>query len=240
MWKLFVDLDEDFKPSEAKEHNLGFISMPVIIDGVPTLPYIEGELKDYEPHAFFERLRGGLVPKTSGLSPEQYRKHFEPYAKEGTAVLYAHFSEAMSGTFNAMRIAVDDLKKEFPTWRFEEVDTLAITGLSKAIEDARQHFAITLFADDLKFFKASGRVSGISAFLGGALGIKPIISIDKDGYMKPVGKVAGKKKAFMTIIEDIEKKGDDIANHPFLIVHIFMNISVRCLFQCCIRKKTFR
>lgn len=240
MWKLFVDLDEDFKPSEAKEHNLGFISMPVIIDGVPTLPYIEGELKDYEPHAFFERLRGGLVPKTSGLSPEQYRKHFEPYAKEGTAVLYAHFSEAMSGTFNAMRIAVDDLKKEFPTWRFEEVDTLAITGLSKAIieealplyekgasldevkkaiEDARQHFAITLFADDLKFFKASGRVSGISAFLGGALGIKPIISIDKDGYMKPVGKVAGKKKAFMTIIEDIEKKGDDIANHPFLIIH---------------------
>ena len=137
-------------------------------------------------------------------------------------------------------LTIDDLKKEFPTWRFEEVDTLAITGLSKAIieealplyekgasldevkkaiEDARQHFAITLFADDLKFFKASGRVSGISAFLGGALGIKPIISIDKDGYMKPVGKVAGKKKAFMTIIEDIEKKGDDIANHPFLIVH---------------------
>ena len=84
MWKLFVDLDEDFKPSEAKEHNLGFISMPVIIDGVPTLPYIEGELKDYEPHAFFERLRGGLVPKTSGLSPEQpsSRKPFPSMRRE--------------------------------------------------------------------------------------------------------------------------------------------------------------
>ncbi len=255
MWKLFVDLDEDFIPADCERHNLGFISMPVIIDGIPTLPYVEGELKEFDPHAFFDRLRGGLVPKTSGLSPEQrgglvpktsglspeqYRQHFEPYAKEGTDVLYAHFSEAMSGTFNAMRIAVDDLRKEYPSWRFEEVDTLAITGLSKAIveealplyekgatldevkkaiEEARQHFAITLFADDLKFFKASGRVSGISAFLGGALGIKPIITIDKDGYMKPVSKVAGKKKAFMTIVEDIEKKGEDIANHPFLIIH---------------------
>lgn len=240
MWKLFVDLDEDFIPSDCAAHNLGFISMPVIIDGIPTLPYVEGELKDFDPHEFFDRLRGGLVPKTSGLSPEQYKAHFEPYAKEHTDVLYAHFSEAMSGTFNAMRIAVEDIKKEYPHWRFEEVDTLAITGLAKAIveeviplyeegksldevkkaiEDCRQHFALTLFADDLKFFKASGRVSGISAFLGGALGIKPIITIQSDGYMRPTAKVAGKKKAFMTIVQDIEKKGDDIAHHPFIIVH---------------------
>ncbi len=240
MWKLFVDLDEDFIPADCEKHNLGFISMPVIIDGKPTLPYVDGELKEYDPHAFFERLRGGLVPKTSGLSPEQYTEHFKPYAEKGIDVLYAHFSEAMSGTFNAMRIAVEELRKQYPTWRFEEVDTLAITGLAKAIveealplyeagksldevkkhiEDSRQHFAMTLFADDLKFFKASGRVSGISAFLGGALGIKPIITMQADGCLRPTSKVAGKKKALMTVIEDIEKKGDDIANHPFIIVH---------------------
>ena len=154
MWKLFVDLDEDFKPSEAKEHNLGFISMPVIIDGVPTLPYIEGELKDYEPHAFFERLRGGLVPKTSGLSPEQYRKHFEPYAKEGTAVLYAHFSEAMSGTFNAMRIAVDDLKKEPLVLRSKESETrtLFMAALSSSGHSIDE-FNVVLEIDNIMTIK---------------------------------------------------------------------------------------
>ena len=235
---LFADSDCDITPEIAEKYGYRLISMPYTMDGKEIFPY-ETE-KTFDPHAFYERLRHGTIPKTAGLSPEKYISYFEPELQKGNDILYIHFSSKLSGTFNAMHLAIEMLKEKYPERTIHTFDTKAITSLAlvilievgklyqqgksldellTALDDLVHHYAFFAFADDLKFFKASGRVSGISAFLGGALGIKPIISIDKDGYMKPVGKVAGKKKAFMTIIEDIEKKGDDIANHPFLIIH---------------------
>ncbi len=240
MFKLFVDTDMDFTPEDVKKHGLGLISMPIILDGQDTFPYEEGALKEFDPHAFFERLRGGLVPKTCGLSPEKYKSYFEPVLKEGKDILYAHFSEAMSGTFNAMRLAVSELRVQYPDRRIEEVDTLAITALARVIvqdalplyeegksldevkariEEARSHYAITLFADDLKFFRASGRVSGFSAIAGGMLDIKPIISIGEDGIMRPVAKVMGRKAALKRIVDDVKKNGDEVGKHPFVVIH---------------------
>ena len=39
-------------------------------------------------------------------------------------------------------------------------------------------FAIYFYADDLKFFQRSGRVSNFKAIVGDFFGIKPIINID--------------------------------------------------------------
>ena len=54
------------------------------------------------------------------------------------------------------------------------------------------HFAVYFFADDLKFFARSGRVSGISATMGNLLGIKPIININAEGKMGSIGKAKGR------------------------------------------------
>lgn len=240
MFKIFVDTDMDFTPSDCAKDDLGLISMPIILDGQDVFPYEEGPLKTFDPKAFFNRLRGGYVPKTCGLSPEKYKSYFEPVLKEGKDILYIHFSEAMSGTFNAMRLAIEELKKTYPERKIEEVDTLAITSLArvivqdvlplyregKSLEEVKEavlkvrgHYAITLFADDLKFFKASGRVSGFSASVGGLLDIKPIISMTEDGFLKPIGKVLGRQAALTRIVKDLKEKGDEVEKHPFCIVH---------------------
>ena len=54
-------------------------------------------------------------------------------------------------------------------------------------------FAVYFYADDLKFFGRSGRVSGLAATMGGLLGIRPIISMNSDGIMSSVAKVKGQK-----------------------------------------------
>ena len=57
------------------------------------------------------------------------------------------------------------------------------------------HFATYFFADDLKFFKKSGRVSNIAAFFGGIIGVRPLLTMNNDGEMKSIGKVKGKVNA---------------------------------------------
>ena len=90
----------------------------------------------------------------------------------------------MTNTFDAMDQAIAFLKKKYPRTRFEEIDTKGITTLSYAIvreigdlvkagktldqvlEWTRTEvdkFAMYFFADDLKFFRRSGRVSGLAA-----------------------------------------------------------------------------
>ena len=41
-----------------------------------------------------------------------------------------HFSKAMSGTFNAMNIAIRELKEEYPDRNIYTIDTKGITILS--------------------------------------------------------------------------------------------------------------
>jgi len=125
MYQLFTDTDTDIIPAEAKEFGYKLISMPYIIDGVEIYPY--EDFCEFDEHGFYERLRKGTIPTTCALSPVKYREYFEPTLKEGKDILYVHFSEAMSGTFNAMKLAWDELSKEYPERKLYTVDTKGIT-----------------------------------------------------------------------------------------------------------------
>ena len=89
----------------------------------------------------------------------------------------------------------------------------------KWAETEIDHAAFYFFADNLKFFGRSGRVSGFSAFMGGMIGIKPIIYINSEGKMVSIDKAIGRKKALDKIMDYMDKVGDDVANHKIIIAH---------------------
>ena len=107
MLVLFTDTDTDILPKEARELGYNLIHMPYMINDMIFYPYRDSDTFDF--HKFYERLRDGVMPKTSAISPQEYIEYFEPFFKAGHDILYVHFSEAMSGTFNAMHIAYQDL-----------------------------------------------------------------------------------------------------------------------------------
>ena len=72
-----------------------------------------------------------------------------------------------------------------------EVNELVEYG--KALVD---HYACYFFADDLKFFRKSGRVSGLKAFMGNLIGIRPIIYMNDKGMMESVSKRTSVKTCF--------------------------------------------
>lgn len=238
MYVIFTDTDTDITPEIAKRYGYHIISMPYSIDGEEFYPYEDSEFFDHK--AFYEKLRAGALPKTSGISSEKYKEYFEPFFKEGKDILYAHFSSEMSGTFSAMNIAVNELKDLYPERKFYAIDTLAITiGALQIVEkigdmylagktpeeiidwakDGIYHTATYYFVDDLSFLRRSGRVKSISAAVGNLMGIRPIINIGEDGTMRSIDKVKGQKAAIAKLMYYVEQLNDNIADHRIHIVH---------------------
>ncbi|MDE7161911.1 MAG: DegV family protein, partial [Anaeroplasmataceae bacterium] len=159
---------------------------------------------------------------------------------QGMDILYIHFSKQMSGTFNAMHLAIDELKELYPNQTIYTIDTKAITIGSypllreisrlykenKTIDEImewalveRDHFATYFYADDLKFFSKSGRVSNLAAIMGTIFGIHPIITMDDNGVMKAVTKARGRMGSLKKIVDYVVELADDIENHPIVIGH---------------------
>lgn len=239
MFQLFTDTDTDITPEVAKYYGYKLISMPYSEkEGEDVYPYVDFEEFDYK--TFYDKLRGGVLPKTYALSPVKYKEYFEPVLKEGKDILYVHFSAAMSGTFNSMNIAIRELAEKYPNNKIYTIDTKAITILSynivkeigdlylkgASIEEIKawaekevDKFAVYFYADDLKFFGRSGRVSGIAATMGGLLGIRPIINMNQEGVMGSVAKAKGRKGAREKLMEYVTTLQDDIKAHRVIIGH---------------------
>ena len=238
MFTLFTDTDTDISLKEAQKYGYKLISMPYIINEKETWPY--EDFTEFDSHAFYDMLRKGVMPKTCAISPEKYIKYFEPEFAKGNDILYVHFSKAMSGTFNAMDIALEELKERYPERKVYTIDTKGITILSynivkeigdlylahKSIEEILawaeanvDHFATYFYADTLNFFKRSGRVSNFTAAMGNLIGVKPILNMDANGMMSNIGKERGRMNAAKKLVTYVEELGLDLYNHRVVIGH---------------------
>ena len=238
MLVFYSDTDCDITPKECAEYGIKMISMPYTVGDQVIYPYID--FQEFDSHSFYDMLRAGTMPTTSAMSEEAYIQYFEPEFQAGNDILYVHFSSGTSNTFTIMQQALDKLKVKYPERKFYHIDTLGITALSYNIvlECAEQYkagktaeeivewakvevpkFSMYFFADDLKFFRRSGRVSGLAATMGGLIGIRPIIYLNNEGKMVSIGKEKGRAKAIARLVQYVEELGEDVKAHRVLIGH---------------------
>lgn len=238
MYTLFVDTDSDMTPELCEKYGARLIIMPYTINGKEVRPYVDFD--KFNGKEFYDILRSGVLPVTAALPPQNYIEYFEPEFKKGNDILYVHFSAAMSGTFNSMRLALEELYEKYPERKLYTVDTKSITAGSygvtievcemykqgKSIEEILQwaeteveKFPIYFYADNLKFFAKSGRVSGFKAFMGGLVGIKPIIHVSSEGKMVSIDKGRGRQVALKKILDYVVRLQDHIEDHRVVIGH---------------------
>ena len=238
MVRLFTDTDTDITPAQAEQYGYKLISMPYSAKGETVFPYESFET--FDAHAFYSMLRAGTLPTTSAISKEKYIEYFEPEFAAGNDIFYVHFSRAMTATFDAMDVAVKELQEKYPERNFYEVDTKGITIVSlnivltigdlflagKTAEEVLEwaktevdHFAVYFFADDLKFFAKSGRVSGIAGTMGSILGIRPIIYMNEEGKMVSIGKETGRNNAIKKLLSYVDELGDDLYHYRVIVGH---------------------
>ena len=224
-------------PRTAAKYGYRLISMPYSIDGVTYYPYKDTD-EEFDFHVYYEKLRDGVLPTTSAISEQQYIEYFEPEFAAGNDILYVHFSAAMTMTFDAMHKALKTLAEKYPDRKFYEIDTKGISIIGFAIanevgemvlagktveeilkwaETEVDHYAVYFFADNLKFFRRSGRVSGLAATMGGLIGLRPIIFMNTEGKMVSIGTEKGRAKAMERLANTAVEIGDDVPSYKVYI-----------------------
>ena len=75
---------------------------------------------------FFENMRAGTMPTTSQINPDGAKEGFLKVIEgEGIKeILYLAFSSGLSGTYNSVRIAAEELMEERPDVKIVVIDTL--------------------------------------------------------------------------------------------------------------------
>ncbi len=203
-----------------------------------------GEDKEYGAHdlpikEFYQRMRDGATAKTAAINIEGFKDVFREELKEGRDVLYLGFSSGLSNTYNAGRLAAEELLEEFPEKRVIAIDTLCasagegllvklavdkkaegknIVETARYITGIRENLCHWFTVDDLVYLKRGGRVSPTAAFFGGMLNIKPVLHVDDEGKLIPVSKVRGRKAALRAIVDKYEELAID-KNGTIFISH---------------------
>ena len=209
-----VDLPKEW----LDQNHVNVMPISYTIDDVTYQDY-DGKLSSKD---FFAKLKAGSTSVTSQVNPEDAKESLEPLLKEGKDVLHLSFSSSLSGTYNSIRMAIDELKEEYPEAKIHVIDTLSacmgeglllykVVGLKDKgksfeeivdwVEANKLNICHFFTVDDLNHLHRGGRVSKASAVIGTLVKIKPILHMDNEGTLKPIGKERGRKKALTTLVD---------------------------------------
>lgn len=226
-----VDLPKEYLQSKQ----VPIISLSYIMDGVTY-----EEMDGLSHKEFFEKLRAGSLPTTSQINPEPAREALEPFAKEGKDILYIGFSSGLSGSYNSVRMAAEDLKEEYPDINIIAIDSLcacmgeglllykalelkehgmSMEEIAKWVEANKLHICHNVTVDDLNHLHRGGRISKTTAVVGSMIKIKPIIHMSDEGKLVVIGKERGRKKSLVSIVDRMEKQMQGYDNDIVMITH---------------------
>ena len=198
----------------------------------------ETDLPDYD--AFYDHMRtAAKLPSTSQPSVGDFLAVYEPLLEAGDDVLSIHLSGGISGTVEAARQARDALvERGIATERIEVLDSdtgcaghglmaIAADNAAKggagpqAAADAAaalgERMTILFAVDTLEYLRRGGRIGAAQAFLGSALKIKPILSIDSE--ITPVERVRTQGRAIDRLVRELQEQRD-AGSDVFFIQHV--------------------
>ena len=181
---------------------------------------------------FYERLvESDLLPTTSQAAPAAFQKVFEEVEAAGDSAVVITISSKLSGTYQSACIAAADFDNIFVVDSMtaaigsgilaEYALKLAEAGISAAqiaeeIEEKKADVCLIALLDTLEYLKKGGRISGTTAFAGGILNIKPVLTI-QDGEVVVIGKARGSKQGNNLLVEKIHNSGGIDFSMPILL-----------------------
>lgn len=223
---IITDSASDIPESIIKEYDLHVMPTPVTIEGKD---YFDGET--IFPDQFYEIQASGKEIKTYHINQYMFHEHFVPFAQRGDEVLYICFSTGIAGTYNAAKLAYEEVLEDYPDFQLTIIDSkCASVGYGLVVEHLLrmqrngapkdllieaahffcEHMEHAVTVVELDYLFKGGRLSRTSFLAGTVLDIKPIIIVDDNGSLKAVEKVRGWKKAQKRILDMVGEKGKNL------------------------------
>ncbi|CAM4252142.1 DegV family protein [Paenibacillus tarimensis] len=179
-----------------------------------------------EAEQFYKMLSASpALPTTSQPSPVEFMEAFERMLAEDpeAQIISFHLSSQFSGTYQSAVLGKSLLERDAD---ITVIDTKSASSgfgvlVVRAAEMAREgrskeeilaevdriaaSLELYFLVDTLEYLQRGGRIGRAAALFGSILNIKPILTIDDEGFVAPVDKVRGQKKAMLRIMELLER-----------------------------------
>jgi DegV family protein with EDD domain len=197
----------------------------------------ESQISDYDD--FYSRLRSAeQLPTTSQPSIGDFLEVYEPLIDDGRDIVSIHISGGISGTVESARQAAEQIALRRGADRITVIDSasdaggLGLVALAAAAAgaagesaesvaqralDARASLKMWFAIDTLEYLRRGGRIGAASAWLGSALKIKPILTLEEQ--ITPIERVRTSARALERLIDYARQRAQDGAD-AWVVQHI--------------------
>ena len=233
---IFTDSACDLSEETLREWGVKYIELTYTFSDSPR------QWGNYEMASpdFYQKMREGGVAKTSAININGFIEAFEPIVADGVDILYLGFSGGLSSTVRSAAMAANQLSEKYPERRITVIDTLAASAgqgllvhlaveakrggadmdaVASVVRENILKLAHWFTVDDLVYLKRGGRVSAVSAFVGGMLGIKPVLHVDNDGHLIAMEKVRGRRTSLKMMLQKYTETAETPSSGVVYISH---------------------
>ncbi len=236
---LVSDVTAEISPLNVEKYGIRIVPMTFYLGEKEYHQYPDNH--ELSMKEFYEGQVAGLETKSSQITPAEFTKEFEKILKEGKDIIYYGLSSGLSGTYNSSVIAADELMDKYPDRRIKCINAICASvgegyifvmaakkaaeenmdfdEVVKYIEETQYRICHWFMVDNLDQLRKGGRISAVSAIVGSALNICPIITTNREGELRVAAKVRGKKKAMSYLIDKIEEDGIRAENDLVMVGH---------------------
>ena len=222
-FSIVTDTSANLPLELIERYQLTIVPFSFYINGTE---HVDLEAQAFDAAGFFAAMRAGAHVTTSQIPPQGYQDCFEPLLQEGRDVLFVSMSSGISGSYNSACIAAAELRETYPdrTLRCFDTGTASLGEGMQALRacelreegktldetvaalEAERPCVCSIFTvDDLKYLRATGRLSGVATVVGTMLNIKPILKGNELGQIVQAGKVRGRRH----VIEALAARYDE-------------------------------
>lgn len=212
---VVTDSTADIDSSLAREKHISVVPL--------NLHFADAVFKDgidLTTDAFFAKLQAAAVPpSTSQPSPGDFYELYKSLLDSGyDGIISIHISRELSGTWQSAAIAREMLPQE-DIWVLDSKSASMGVGLivlntwdkimagasgEEAAEYARWltgQQKVMFGVATLEYLHRNGRIGRAAKVIGGFLNVKPVLTVDADGFVAPLGKVRGNSRFIPYLLE---------------------------------------
>ena len=214
---IVTDTSANLPSRLLKQYSLSVVPFTFSINGAE---HVDLDAEEFDAAGFFAAMRAGAKVVTSQIPPQAFVDCFEPLLQSGQDVLFVSMSSGISGSYGSSEIAANELRERYPERKLICLDTLAASlgeGLlvlracelreqgktigetADALLRERKRMCQIFTVDDLKYLRATGRISAAATLVGTMLSIKPVLKGNEIGQIVQAGKIRGRRQ----VIEDL-------------------------------------
>ncbi len=243
MVKIIADSSANISQIEAKEMGITVLPLGISFNEEEFLDDINISIDE-----FYEKLTTSKVfPKTSQLSMELLEQTYSEAKKNNETILLILLSSKLSGTVNCANL----VKNNGGYDNVYVYDSKGATALNrilvdvalqnkekpaeeiiKILDEVRDRIELYAALDTLEYLHKGGRLSKTKAVVGNMLGLKPILTILKDGSLDVKAKAIGLNNAIKTINNLVEKSGGIDTNYPVYFLYSKIDTNGKKLQKC--------